>query len=71
LEVFQSSSYGCDYSCSWIILFKGFNQAVPSLTVNAGGLSGGTNSPRIEKTIRRPFSTSLEFDPIDYRFLHT
>jgi hypothetical protein len=39
--------------------------------VIGGGLSGGSSTPSIQMVVRRPFSTSITFDPIDYRFLNT
>ena len=62
---------GCGYSCTWIIKYRGYNQAVPSITAVGTSLSGGSTSPSILTETRRPYSSNLEFDPIDYRFLHT
>ena len=44
---------------------------MPSISVGAAGLSGGSTTPTIEANTRRAYSTNLEFDPIDYRFLYT
>lgn len=34
-------------------------------------LTGGVGSPTIAVRVERPFSNNIEFNPIDYRFLHT
>ena len=65
------TSYGCQYSCSWIIQYKGFDLAIPSANTNPSMLTGGSNSPTIAVVVERAFSTNLEFNPIDYRFLNT
>ena len=71
VEVAKGSSYGCGYQCTWMIMYKGFNQAVPSITVGGLALSGGSSSPLVEANLRRAYSPNIEFDPIDYRFLNT
>lgn len=40
-------------------------------TVSSSSLSGGSGTPTISGVKRRAFSTNIEFDPIDYRFLNT
>ena len=59
------------YGATWMIKYRGFNQAVASITVSSVSLSGGSSTPTIEANLRRAYSTNLEFDPIDYRFLNT
>ena len=72
VEVAQTKvNNDCGYSCTWIIQYKGFNQAVPSLTTNAAFLTGGAASPSINSFTRRSYSPSIVFSPIDYRFLNT
>lgn len=71
IEVIKGSSHGCGYKCWWMIQYKGFNQAVPSITVSGASLSGGVGSPLIEANTRRAYSSNIEFDPIDFRFLNT
>jgi hypothetical protein len=72
IEVVKGWLYGCGYSCTWLIKYRGFNQAVTGgITVNGASLSGGSTSPNIEGTTKRAYSTNLEFDPVDYRFLST
>ena len=70
VTVSRVSAINCSYSCSWIIQYKGFGQAVPSVNPNAAMLTGGGSSPTIPVTVRRAFSTNLVFEPIDYRFLN-
>jgi hypothetical protein len=71
VEVTQSTTYGCGYGCTWIIEYKGYNQAVPSTTVIGASLNGGSTTPSIVKTVRRSYSSNLDFNPVDYRFLST
>jgi hypothetical protein len=40
------------------------------ITVSGAGLSGGsTGSPEIQASVRRTYSSSITFNPVDYRFL--
>ena len=71
VEVSQVSSWGPEYSSTWIIEYKGFNAVVPSITANDALLTGGGSKPTATATTRRSYSTNLLFDPIDYRFLNT
>lgn len=71
IEIGSYSDYGCQYSCSWIISYKGFNNVVPSITASPVGLSGGATSPTLTTSTRRNYSPNIVFDPIDYRFLNT
>ena len=71
VEVVLAYQYGCGYSCTWIIKYKGYNIQVPSITTNGASLSGGVGTPTIVSSTRRNYSSNIEFDPIDYRFLHT
>lgn len=70
VEVSQVSDYGCGYSCTWIIRYKGVNAAVPLASVNGAGLTTAPN-PTINAVTRRSYSPNIIFDPIDYRFLNT
>ena len=54
-----------------MIKYRGFNQAAGSITVTSVSLTGGSSPPTIEANLRRAYSSNLEFDPIDYRFLNT
>jgi hypothetical protein len=47
VEVSRVSNDGCEYSCSWIIEYKGFSKAIPSVTTNPAMLTGGSGSPTI------------------------
>jgi hypothetical protein len=67
----QVSQYGAGISNTWIIRYLGVNNAIPNVTVNGAGLSGGMTSPTINVIVRRPYSSSITFDPVDYRFLNT
>lgn len=67
----MSTVYGCEYFCTWIISYKGVNSAIPPIVLSGSHLSGGVTSPTITLTIRRPYSSHITFDPIDYRFLNT
>jgi len=71
IEVAQYANVSCDYGCNWIIQYKGFNAAVPSISANGALLSGGTTTPIITAYTRRYYSANLAFDPVDYRFLNT
>ncbi len=71
VEVTLAYQYGCGYSCTWIIKYRGYNQQVPPIVTSASSLSGGVGSPTIASITRRNFSSNLLFDPVDYRFLHT
>ena len=71
IEVTQVSTYGCEYSCSWIIEYKGFSQAIPSVSTNPAMLTGGQGSPTISVRVERAYSNNIEFNPVDYRFLNT
>ena len=59
VEVSRASSYGCGYSCNWMIKYRGFNQAVPSITVSGASLAGGSNTPTVTATVRRAYSANL------------
>ena len=60
----------CGYSCTWIIMYKGFNNTVPSIQASSVGLSGGLTYS-ISAATRRAYSSNIVFDPVDYRFLNT
>jgi hypothetical protein len=70
VEVYQSTVNGCGYSCTWIIEYKGFTQAVPSIVVSSALMSGGLTSS-ISAFTRRNYSSNVAIDPLDYRFLNT
>lgn len=40
------------------------------MQVNGAGLTGGSTTPTIQRTVRRPYSTAITFG-VDYRFLNT
>lgn len=65
----STSLYGAEYSTTWVISYVGVNAAIPSFVPNAVGLTGGTASPTVSFTIRRPYSSSITFSPVDFRFL--
>jgi hypothetical protein len=67
----QISADGPGYYNTWIVSYVGVNGSVPSPTVGAAGLTGGAGSPNVTLTVRRPYSTAIIFDPVDYRFLNT
>lgn len=71
VEVTRVSTYGCGYSCTWVIKYRDYNNAVPAPVLNGLSLTGGSASPSISAATYRPFSQNIEFDPIDYRFLNT
>lgn len=71
VEVTSTDSSDCGYSCTWIIKYKGVPSSISLPTVSGASLSGGSTTPTVAASNRRPFSTNIEFDPIDYRFLHT
>ena len=71
VEVTQYAAVTCEYSCTYIIQYRGFNNDVPSIVPNGALLSGGTTSPTISYSKRRSYSSSVAFDPVDYRFLNT
>jgi hypothetical protein len=72
VEVTQTKvNNDCGYSCTWIIQYKRFNSAIPSITLEALSLSGGTSGGKISSKTRRYYSSSIIFDPVDYRFLNT
>jgi len=71
IEVFLSTNYSCEYGANWTISYKQYNNPVPDIVVNGAGLSGGATTPTIQNLTRRQYSTDLEFDPLDYRFLNT
>lgn len=54
-----------------MIKYRGYHNAVASVTLSGALLSGGVGSPVIQASTRRAFSTNVEFDPVDYRFLNT
>jgi len=41
------------------------------VVVNGANLVGGSTTPSITKTSVRSYSPSIDFNPVDYRFLHT
>jgi hypothetical protein len=63
--------YSCEYSCSWFIKYKNYNQQQGNIVLNTAGLSGSAATPTLTLTTRRNYSPYLLFDPIDYRFLNT
>lgn len=67
----SQSKYGAEYSTTWVIRYIGYNAAAYSLVPNAVGLFGGTTTPTVTLTIRRAYSSSITFSPIDFRFLNT
>lgn len=69
VEVSLGYQYSCDYSCFWVIKYKGYNKQAPSITVSAAGLSGGIGSPTVTTKTMRNYSPNIIFSPIDYRFL--
>jgi hypothetical protein len=72
VEVIQTKvNNDCGYSCTWTIQYKLFNFAIPSTTLEALSLSGGTSGGKVSSRIRRYYSSSIIFDPVDYRFLNT
>lgn len=71
VEVVRSTWHGVGYKATWMIKYREFKQAVPSITVSGASLTGGSSTPTIEGTTRRAYSPNLVFDPIDYRHLHT
>ena len=71
VAVDQYSKYGKEYSNTWIIRYIGVNSAIPTLTPNAAGLTGGVGSPTVTNTVRRAYSPRITFSPVDYRFLNT
>lgn len=71
VEVALSTAVSCDYGCVWVIQYKGFNQAVPSISASGALLSGGATNPNIVASTRRTYSSSIAFDPVDYRFLNS
>lgn len=44
---------------------------MPSYVVNGANLVGGSTTPTIATQPIRSFSTAIDFDPVDYRFLNT
>jgi len=71
VEVSMSTHYAAGYSATWMIKYRGFNSAISSITVTSVSLSGGSGSPQIAGSTRRDYSTNLEYDPVDYRFLNS
>lgn len=71
VEVVQRSDLGYGYDGTWVILYKGYNGAIPPLYINTANLTGGITSPTVNHTVLRNFSSSIVFEPIDYRFLTT
>lgn len=67
----QVSQNGAGYDNTWIISYVGVNGTVPNPSVSYSGLTGGATSPTATITVRRPYSTAITFNPIDYRFLNT
>lgn len=67
----QTSVLGAGYDNTWIINYVGVNNAVPNVTVNGALLSGGSTTPTIQIVVRRPYSSAITFNPVDYRFLST
>lgn len=71
MEVARESAIDCRYSCVWNIQYKEFTQAIPSYTLNAAGLLGGKTAPTLTSATRRPFSSSVDLNPLDYRYTRT
>ncbi len=67
----QKAPYGPGISNTFIINYNGVNSGIPNVTVNGVSLSGGTTSPTIQHFVRRSYSSSITFEPIDFRFLNT
>jgi hypothetical protein len=71
VEVTLSHPYSCEYSCSWFIKYKNYNQPVTSVLPSASGLSGSAAPPTLIWRTRRNYSSHVLFNPVDYRFLST
>ena len=71
MEVVRSTHYSAGYKVTWMLKYRGFLGQVNSITVTSQSLNGGDTTPTIEASTRRDYSTNIEFDPIDYRFLNT
>ena len=55
----RSTHYAAGYKVTWMIKYRGFNQAVNSITVTSASLSGGDGTPTVEANNRRAYSTNL------------
>jgi hypothetical protein len=71
VEVESKTVYGCGYSCVWVISYKGVHAPIPNITLSPAKLLGGNSFPTVNLTVRRYYSPSITFEPIDYRFLNT
>jgi hypothetical protein len=69
VEVSRWAQYDCEYSCSWFIKYKNYNNQTTTVSPNSVGLSGGVGMPSIIVRTRRNYSSNVLFNPIDYRFL--
>lgn len=69
VQVDTQSPQGVGYSNRWIILYKGLNKPAYPITFSSSGLTG--NNPTLAVNTLTAYSSSVTFDPIDYRFLTT
>jgi len=69
VEVFRTSLYGCGYSCTWTINFRGVRGSLSSFSISSVSLAGGSNTPTIVYSNLRAFSTNFLANPLDYQFV--
>ncbi len=69
VEVGMLEPVSCDYACTWVIQYKGFNAPVTPYLRVISSLLG--NSPTLTPSTRRYYSSNIIFGPVDYRFLNT
>ena len=69
IEVGMLEPVSCDYACTWVIQYKGFNAPVTPYLRVISSLLG--NSPTLTNSTRRYYSPNIVFDTVDYRFLNT
>lgn len=54
VEVDKVQSFGTGFNTTWIIYYKGINQAIPNIILNGASLTGGvTGNPSITIDIVR------------------
>jgi len=61
VEQYFPNAYGYGYGSTWLIKFIGYNAAVPNMTANGAGLTGGATSPSVVITVLHPYSSAITF----------
>lgn len=68
VKVDSYTDLGIGYDNTWLIYYKRYYDDVP-IVFNTANLTGGSTTPTITRTVLRNYSSNIEFDVVDYRFL--